>query len=81
MVDEVERWLERVYEAGGDRGTLDRLYDEWARDYDRHIWSTGNPYIAIATGMAGRHIQSFDASILDVGCGTGAVSEYLRSIG
>lgn len=80
-MDKVERWLERAYEAGGNRDTLDRLYDEWARDYDRHIWSTGNPYIAIATGMVGRHIQSFEASILDAGCGTGNMAQVLHQMG
>ena len=52
-MEELELWLERVYAAGGDRATLDGLYDEWANDYDRHLWSSGNPYIAIAAGMAG----------------------------
>ena len=78
---DIETWLKRVYEAGGDRDTLDQAYDEWARDYDRQLWATGNPYIAIATGMVGRHVPSNDAVILDAGCGTGNMAQVLHQIG
>ena len=80
-MDEVDKWLERVYQAGGDRDTLDRLYDEWAAEYDRHIWSSGNPYIAIATGMVGRYVPDPKSSILDVGCGTGNMAQVLHQMG
>lgn len=80
-MEELETWLERVYEAGGDRDTLDALYDEWARDYDQQIWASGNPYIAIATGFVGRHLPDFDARILDVGCGTGNMAQILHQMG
>ena len=80
-MDELEIWLERVYEAGGDRATLDRLYDEWAQNYDQHIWASGNPYIVIATGMAGKYISDYDARILDVGCGTGNMAQVLDQMG
>lgn len=64
-----DHWLEKVYEAGGDRETLDRLYDDWAQEYDGHLWASGNPYLAITAGMTARHLRSFDATILDAGCG------------
>ena len=80
-MDELETWLERAYEAGGDRATLDGIYDEWAKDYDRHIWSSGNPYIAISAGMAGKYIDGYEASILDVGCGTGNMAQLLYQMG
>lgn len=80
-MDELKQWLKKVYEAGGDRETLDRLYDEWARDYDQQLWASGNPYIAVVAGMSGRYIPDFDASILDAGCGTGNLAQVLHQIG
>ena len=80
-MEEIDTWLKRVYEAGGDRDTLDDAYDEWARDYDRHLWASGNPYLAVAASMVGRHVPSNDASILDAGCGTGNMGQVLHQIG
>jgi 2-polyprenyl-3-methyl-5-hydroxy-6-metoxy-1,4-benzoquinol methylase len=81
MNDEIDQWLHRVYEADGDREKLDNLYDDWATAYDKHIWSSGNPYIAVATGMTGRHVPNFDATILDAGCGTGNMAKVLHQMG
>lgn len=80
MVD-LETWLERVYQAGGERKTLDTLYDEWAADYDQQIWASGNPYIAIAVGITARHVRDYDARILDAGCGTGNMAQVLHQMG
>jgi len=80
-MEELETWLQRVYQAGGDRETLDALYDEWARDYDQQLWASGNPYIAIAAGFVGRHVADFNARILDAGCGTGNMAQILRQMG
>ena len=81
MQDDLETWLDRVYAAGGDRATLDRLYDEWAQKYDQQIWASGNPYIAIATGLVGKHLPDYDARILDAGCGTGNMAQILHQMG
>ncbi len=78
---DLESWLERVYQADGDRETLDRLYDEWATDYDQQLWASGNPYTAILLGFAGRFLTDFDARILDVGCGTGNMGLLLQQMG
>lgn len=80
-MEDLETWLDRVYQADGDRKTLETLYDEWAADYDQQIWASGNPYIAIATGMVGRHVPDFDAPVLDVGCGTGNMAQVLHQMG
>ena len=80
-MDDLETWLERVYEADGDHSTLRELYDQWAGDYDRQLWASGNPYIAVAAGFCGRLIRDFDARILDAGCGTGNMAQVLRQIG
>ena len=81
MEDDLEIWLERVYAAGGDRATLDRLYDEWAQGYDQQIWASGNPYIAVANGLVGKHLPDWDARILDAGCGTGNMAQILHQTG
>jgi len=80
-MEDLDTWLGRVYQADGERETLDDLYDEWAHDYDRQLWASGNPYIAIATGMAGRWIQDYDARILDAGCGSGNMAQVLQQMG
>lgn len=81
MMEDLETWLERVYQAGGDHATLETLYDQWARDYDQQIWASGNPYIAVAAGFAGRLLADFDARILDAGCGTGNMAQVLHQMG
>lgn len=80
-MEDLETWLDRVYQAGGDHHNLETLYDEWANDYDQQIWASGNPYIAIAAGFAGRLISDFDAKILDAGCGTGNMAQILQQMG
>jgi len=80
-MEDLETWLGRVYQADGDLEQLQTLYDEWARDYDQQLWASGNPYIAIATGLVGRHLQDYDAKILDAGCGTGNMAQVLHQMG
>ena len=78
---QLEQKLKDVYGAGGDRKTLDGLYDNWAKSYDADLWASGNPYIAILAGMVGRHVPDFHAKILDGGCGTGLLGQVLHQIG
>lgn len=80
-MDDLDTWLERVYQAGGDHQALEMAYNEWASGYDQQIWASGNPYIAIAAGFAGRLIRDFDARILDAGCGTGNMAQILHYMG
>jgi 2-polyprenyl-3-methyl-5-hydroxy-6-metoxy-1,4-benzoquinol methylase len=81
MARKFEDWLDAAYQAGGDRQTLDRVYDDWAREYDQDLWASGNPYTAVMAGMAGRYIPARDARILDGGCGTGNMGELLHLLG
>ena len=81
MAPKLEDRLDAAYQAGGDRDKLDRVYDDWARDYDQDLWAAGNPYIALMCGLAGRHIPDRGARILDGGCGTGNMAELLHRIG
>lgn len=80
-MEDLETWLERVYQSNGDHSRLKQLYDDWARDYDQQIWGSGNPYTAITAGFAGRHIKDFSAVILDAGCGTGNMAQLLDQMG
>jgi predicted TPR repeat methyltransferase len=80
-MEDLETWLERVYQADGEHKTLEALYDEWAADYDQQLWASGNPYIAIATGLVGRHLRDYEARILDAGCGTGNMAQVLHQMG
>ena len=80
-MEDLETWLERVYQAGGDHQALESAYDEWASDYDQQIWASGNPYIAVAAGFAGKLIPDFNARILDAGCGTGNMAQILHYMG
>ena len=81
MTDDLERKLDAVYQAAGDRERLDGLYDKWAQDYDKDLWSSGNPYLAIMAGLAGRYLPDRNARILDGGCGTGNLGQILKFIG
>ena len=80
-MEDLETWLERVYQSEGDHQQLQQLYNDWARDYDQQLWASGNPYIAVATGFVGRHINNFNAKILDAGCGTGNMALVLNQMG
>ena len=80
-MEDLEVWLDRVYTSGGDRDTLDSLYNQWAKDYDQQIWASGNPYIAIQTGMMGKYVGDYDSLILDAGCGTGNMAQVLNQMG
>ncbi len=78
---DMKKKLDDVYQAGGDRAKLDGVYDNWAATYDRDLWATGNPYIAMIVGLCGRYIADRHARILDGGCGTGNLGEVLFRIG
>ena len=80
-MEALETWLERVYDSDGDRSTLDRLYDEWAEDYDRQIWASGNPYLAISAALFNRYVTDTESAILDAGCGTGNMAQILYQTG
>ena len=80
-MENIEYWVDQVYAAGGDRQQLNRLYDEWAADYEQHKWATGNPVIAISAGLIGRYVPDIDARILDAGCGAGNLGLVLHQIG
>ncbi len=81
MPQDLESWLDAVYETDGDRDKLDRLYNDWARNYDEQLAASGNPYITIMAGMVGRYVPDTRARILDGGCGTGNMAQILHFMG
>ena len=81
VADSFKERLETVYRADGDQALLDRAYDDWADDYERDIWSSGNPKIAVTIGLVERHVGARNSRILDCGCGPGILAALLKMIG
>lgn len=81
MSKNLEARLDQVYETHGDRDKLDEAYDNWSQDYDKDLWASGNPYIALMLGLVGRYVPDRQARILDGGCGTGNMGQLMHMIG
>ncbi len=81
MTQKLEERLDEVYQASGKRNELDHAYDDWAQSYDRDLWASGNPYLALVVALTARHIPDRNARILDGGCGTGNAGEFLKFLG
>lgn len=81
MHSDVEKRLGQVYEAGGDQAKLNTAYDDWAESYERDLWSSGNPYLAVTAGYVARYVGNKDAHILDAGCGPGNLAHILKLLG
>ena len=59
---------------------INNLYDEWAESYDLEVAENG--YVSPArTAIALSQFLSADASIFDIGCGTGLSGVALRNAG
>ena len=58
MSDDLENRLDAVYGAAGDQERLNAIYDAWAQDYERDLWASGNPYIAMIVGYVVRHVPA-----------------------
>jgi predicted TPR repeat methyltransferase len=61
---------------------LAEAYKNWAGDYDRDTLDTMG-YVGphVATSMLDGHLDSKACRVLDAGCGTGLVGEYLNRMG
>ncbi|HJP45975.1 MAG TPA: methyltransferase domain-containing protein, partial [Arenicellales bacterium] len=73
--------LERAYTLKSPRQAL-ALYHDWATTYDKHL-EEGLQYIGPAeiAGLLAAALEDRTALVLDVGCGTGLVGEYLAAHG
>lgn len=74
-------FLQRAYKLA-DASDARILYDEWATAYDKDLNATGyaSPQRAVDTVVANisaSKSQSSTLTILDAGCGTGLVADYL----
>lgn len=57
------------------------LYDRWADTYDAEMAANGYRHPSIALALLARHLPRGAAPVLDAGCGTGLVGEWLGIVG
>lgn len=57
------------------------LYDRWADTYDAEMAAAGYRHPSIALALLARHLPRGAVSVLDAGCGTGLVGEWLGIVG
>jgi SAM-dependent methyltransferase len=57
------------------------LYDRWADTYDAEMAAAGYRHPSIALALLARHLPRGAAPVLDAGCGTGLVGEWLGIVG
>ncbi len=72
--------LGQVYSATGPEEVA-ALYDGWADTYDAEMAVAGYRHPSIALALLSRHLPRGAAPVLDAGCGTGLVGEWLGIIG
>lgn len=56
-------------------------YDDWSSTYDVEMANLGYRHPAIVLALLARHAPRGSAPVLDAGCGTGLVGEWLGIIG
>ncbi|MFN4272005.1 MAG: class I SAM-dependent DNA methyltransferase [Aliihoeflea sp.] len=72
--------LDSVYGASSPQDVAKR-YDEWAETYDAEMASLGYRHPTICLALLCRHLQPGAGPILDAGCGTGLIGEWLKIVG
>ena len=66
---------------GFSQETIKYHYNELASKYDDVLLTVGYPDPEQCAEMCAKYILNFDAPILDMGCGTGLVGQYLKEKG
>jgi predicted TPR repeat methyltransferase len=79
MGREEEDWLEMVYSAKRESELMEG-YSGWAASYDSDLMRYGYRLPAVTAGMCGRHLGDSAGPILDAGCGTGLIGEFLHAL-
>ena len=79
MAPEDEDWLEKVYSAKREAELMEG-YSGWAASYDSDLMRFGYRLPAVVAGMCGRHLGDSAGPILDAGCGTGLIGEFLHAL-
>jgi predicted TPR repeat methyltransferase len=57
------------------------LYDRWADTYDAEMAANGYRHPSVALALLARHLPRGAAPVLDAGCGTGLIGEWLGIVG
>lgn len=72
--------LGAAYDAKG-KDEVAALYDRWAESYDADMAKFGYRHPAIGLALLCRHLPRGASPLLDAGCGTGLVGEWLGIAG
>lgn len=72
--------LGAAYDAKGN-DEVAALYDRWAESYDADMAKFGYRHPAIGLALLCRHLPRGATPVLDAGCGTGLVGEWLGIAG
>lgn len=73
-------FLGAIY-GSGSADDLARLYDGWSATYDAEMARVGYRHPTIALALLARHLPRGATPVLDAGCGTGLLSEWLGIAG
>jgi len=80
MSESATERLAQVYGATSDQERRS-AYSAWANDYESDLAKCGYLLPGVAATLAARHVATGDGAILDAGCGTGLVGQFLSLIG
>lgn len=72
--------LGQVYAAAAPED-IARAYDAWADTYDAEMAANGYRHPAICLALLSRHLAPGPGPILDAGCGTGLMGDWLEILG
>lgn len=72
--------LGQVYAAAAP-DDIARAYDAWADTYDAEMAANGYRHPAICLALLSRHLAPGPGRILDAGCGTGLMGDWLGILG
>ncbi|MEI4471734.1 class I SAM-dependent DNA methyltransferase [Frigidibacter sp. MR17.24] len=75
-----EGHLGQVYAAAAPED-IARAYDAWAETYDSEMARNGYCHPAVCLALLSRHLAPGPAPILDAGCGTGLMGDWLAILG
>lgn len=72
--------LGAVYAASGAEEVA-RTYDAWAGSYEADMAKAGYRHPAVCLALLARHLPRGAAPVLDAGCGTGLLGQWLGLLG
>ncbi len=72
--------LGAVYGAKG-AGEVAALYDDWAATYDAEMAKAGYRHPSVGLALLARHAPRGTGPVLDAGCGTGLLGDWLGILG